>query len=87
MREAFGSTCHGAGRLMSRASASRKYNVNDVRHQLEVRGVHVKASTRDGILEEAPGAYKDIDDVIAVVKGAGLSRPVARLRPIGVMKG
>jgi tRNA-splicing ligase RtcB len=49
--------------------------------------VHIKASTKDGILEEAPGAYKDIDDVIAVVRGAGLSKPVARLRPIGVMKG
>ena len=87
MQEAFGSTCHGAGRLMSRASAIRKYSVNDIRQQLESRGVHIKASTKDGIIEEAPGAYKDIDDVIAVVKGAGLSKPVARLRPIGVMKG
>ena len=87
MREAFGSTCHGAGRLMSRTSAIRKYSVNDVRQQMESHGIHLKASTKDGILEEAPGAYKDIDEVIAVVKGAGLSRPVARLRPIGVMKG
>ncbi|MEM0449705.1 MAG: RtcB family protein [Methanomassiliicoccales archaeon] len=87
MKEAFGSTCHGAGRLMSRASATRKYSVNDIRQQLESKGIYIKASTKDGILEEAPGAYKDIDDVIAVVKGAGLSKPVARLRPIGVMKG
>ncbi len=87
MEEAFGSTCHGAGRMMSRASATRQFTVNDVRAQLERQGVYLKASTKDGILEEAPGAYKDIDDVIAVVKGAGLSKPVARLRPIGVMKG
>ena len=87
MKEAFGSTCHGAGRLMSRASATRKYNVNEVRLHLESQGIHIRASTKDGILEEAPGAYKNIDDVIAVVKGAGLSKPVARLRPIGVMKG
>ena len=87
MREAFGSTCHGAGRMMSRAMATRKYSIQNVRQQLEARGVHLKASTKDGILEEAPGAYKDIDDVIAVVSGAGLSKPVARLRPIGVMKG
>ncbi len=87
MKEAFGSTCHGAGRMMSRASAMRKYSVNEIRQELESRGVHIKASTKDGILEEAPGAYKDIDDVIAVVKGAGLSKPVAKLRPIGVMKG
>jgi tRNA-splicing ligase RtcB len=87
MKEAFGSTCHGAGRIMSRASATRKYTVNEVRQELERHGVHVKASTKDGILEEAPGAYKDIDEVIAVVKGAGLSKPVAKLKPIGVMKG
>ncbi len=87
MREAFGSTCHGAGRMMSRASATRKYSVNEIRQELEARGVYIKASTKDGILEEAPGAYKNIDEVIAVVKGAGLSKPVAKLRPIGVMKG
>ena len=87
MKEAFGSTCHGAGRLMSRASATRKYNINDIKHDLEAHGIHVKASTKDGILEEAPGAYKDIDAVIAVVQGAGLSKAVAKLKPIGVMKG
>jgi tRNA-splicing ligase RtcB len=54
---------------------------------MERRGIYLKAQTKDGILEEAPGAYKDIEDVVGVVKGAGLSLPVARLRPIGVMKG
>jgi len=87
MTEAFGSTCHGAGRMMSRAAATRKYNVQEIRAEMERRGIYLKALTKDGILEEAPGAYKDIDEVVNVVKGAGLSLPVARLRPIGVMKG
>jgi tRNA-splicing ligase RtcB len=87
MREAFGSTCHGAGRLMSRAAATRTYNLQAVRQRMEAQGIYLKASTKDGILEEAPGAYKDIDQVVSVVAGAGLSRPVARLKPVGVMKG
>lgn len=87
MKETFGSTCHGAGRLMSREAAIRKYTVNGIRHDLEAKGVYIKASTKDGILEEAPGAYKDIDDVVRIVTGAGLTRLVAKLTPIGVMKG
>ncbi|MDD1767337.1 MAG: RtcB family protein [Methanomassiliicoccales archaeon] len=87
MKEAFGSTCHGAGRVMSREAAIRKYRVDQVRQELESRGIYLRSSTRDGILEEAPGAYKDIDHVVSIVDGAGLSRRVARLRPIGVMKG
>ncbi|HTY47710.1 MAG TPA: RtcB family protein [Methanomassiliicoccales archaeon] len=87
MKEAFGSTCHGAGRMMSRSAATRNYSVDDVRKQLADRGVFLKAVTKDGIIEEAPGAYKDIDEVISVVAGAGLSKPVVKLRPIGVMKG
>jgi tRNA-splicing ligase RtcB len=87
MKEAFGSTCHGAGRVMSREAAIRKYTVNGIRQDLESRGVYVKASTRDGILEEAPGAYKDVDDVVNIVTGAGLTKIVAKLTPIGVMKG
>ncbi|HEY3419811.1 MAG TPA: RtcB family protein [Methanomassiliicoccales archaeon] len=87
MKESFGSTCHGAGRMMSRATAISTYNASTVKQQLESKGIYLKASTKDGIIEEAPGAYKDIDDVIAVVSGAGLSRPVVKLTPIGVMKG
>ncbi|MCE5296257.1 MAG: RtcB family protein, partial [Euryarchaeota archaeon] len=87
MKEAFGSTCHGAGRVMSREAAIRKYTVNGIRQDLESRGVYVKASTRDGILEEAPGAYKDVDDVVNIVTGAGLTKIVAKLTPLGVMKG
>jgi len=87
MKEAFGSTCHGAGRLMSREAAIRKYTVNGIRQDLESRGVYIKASTKDGILEEAPGAYKDVDEVVNIVTGAGLTKLVAKLTPIGVMKG
>lgn len=87
MKEAFGSTCHGAGRLMSREAAIRRYRANEVCAELERRGIYIKSSTRDGIIEEAPGAYKDVDHVVSIVEGAGLSKKVARLWPIGVMKG
>ncbi|NLX48003.1 MAG: RtcB family protein [Euryarchaeota archaeon] len=87
MQESFGSTCHGAGRTMSREAAIRTYSVRSITSEMESKGIYLKGSTRDGIQEEAPGAYKDIDDVIRVVVGAGLSRPVAKLTPIGVMKG
>lgn len=87
MEESFGSTCHGAGRVMSRGAAIRKYNIKDVRRELEGKGIYVRSVTKEGILEEAPGAYKDVDHVIRVVEGAGLARPVIRLSPIGVMKG
>jgi len=87
MHETFGSTCHGAGRLMSRTSATRRYSANDVVALLQSRGIYIRAASRDGIVEEAPGAYKDVDDVVGVAHGAGISRMVARLRPLGVMKG
>jgi len=87
MRDAFGSTCHGAGRIMSRGAAIRQFTVEGIRHQLEVKGIHLKSSTKDGILEEAPEAYKSIEQVVSVVVGAGLSSKVARLCPMGVMKG
>lgn len=87
MRETFGSTCHGAGRLMSRTSATKRFSANDVISMLQSRGVYIKAASRDGIVEEAPGAYKDVEDVVKVAHGAGISRMVARLKPMGVMKG
>jgi tRNA-splicing ligase RtcB len=87
MKETFGSTCHGAGRLMSRTSASRRFSANDVLSMMKSRGIYIKAASRDGIIEEAPGAYKDVDDVVKIAHGAGISKMVARLKPIGVMKG
>jgi len=87
MEESFGSTCHGAGRVMSRKAAIRKYDVKGVRSELEGRGIYVRSVTKEGIMEEAPGAYKDVDHVIRVMEGSGLARPVVKLTPIGVMKG
>lgn len=87
MAESFGSTCHGAGRMMSRTEALRKFTVQGIKQDMEHRGIFLKSATKDGILEEAPEAYKNIEQVIDVVAGAGLSRRVARLTPLGVMKG
>ena len=87
MRETFGSVCHGAGRLLSRAAAKRGRDAREVQRRLEEQGIIVKSETRDGILEEVPEAYKDVDAVIEVVHNAGLARKVARLRPMGVIKG
>jgi tRNA-splicing ligase RtcB (3'-phosphate/5'-hydroxy nucleic acid ligase) len=87
MAETFGSVCHGAGRLMSRTAARKGRNAAEVRKQLEDAGILVRCETRDGILEEVPEAYKDVDEVIEVVHQAGLARKVARLRPMGVIKG
>jgi tRNA-splicing ligase RtcB len=87
MRETFGSVCHGAGRLLSRTAARKGRNAKEVLHQLEEKGIIARSETRDGILEEVPEAYKDVDEVIEVVHEAGLARKVARLRPMGVIKG
>lgn len=87
MREAFGSVCHGAGRLMSRTAARKGRNAREVLNKLEEMGIVARSETRDGILEEIPEAYKDVDEVIEVVHAAGLARKVARLRPMGVIKG
>jgi tRNA-splicing ligase RtcB len=87
MTDTFGTTCHGAGRLLSRTAAKRGRDVQGVLRRLEEAGIFVKSETRDGILEEIPDAYKDVDEVIEVVHGAGLASKVARLRPMGVIKG
>jgi tRNA-splicing ligase RtcB len=87
MRETFGSVCHGAGRLLSRTAAKKGRNAQEVKKKLEEMGILVRSETRDGILEEIPEAYKDVDEVIEVVHNAGLARKVARLRPMGVIKG
>jgi tRNA-splicing ligase RtcB len=87
MKESFGTVCHGAGRVMSRTAAKRGRDARVETKRLEEQGIVVRAETRDGILEEIPEAYKDIDAVIDVVHNAGLARRVARLRPMGVVKG
>src|SRR5262249_52439337 len=87
MQETFGSVCHGAGRLLSRTAAKRGRDIAQVKQQLEDKGIYVRSETRDGILEEIPEAYKDVDEVVEVVRRAGLARKAARLVPLGVLKG
>jgi tRNA-splicing ligase RtcB len=87
MRESFGSTCHGAGRVMSRTRAKKTIRGDKLRSDLKERGIVIKAKSMPGLAEEAPQAYKDIDRVVAVVHKAGLARKVAKLCPMGVMKG
>ena len=87
MEETFGSVCHGAGRMLSRTAAKKGRDINQVKRQLEEKGIYVRSQTRDGILEEVPEAYKDVDEVVEVVHQAGLARKAARLVPIGVLKG
>ena len=83
----FGSTAHGAGRTMSRSAAKRTYTVEGVRHGLELKGIYVKALTKEGVVEETPDAYKDVDSVANVSDSLGIATKVVRLIPIGVMKG
>ncbi|MFA5090876.1 MAG: RtcB family protein [Candidatus Omnitrophota bacterium] len=87
MDETFGSTCHGAGRLKSRTEASRSIDTNVLLKELESKGIMVKASGRGTIAEEAPQAYKDVNEVVEVVHNAGISKRVCRMRPLGVIKG
>ena len=87
MEETFGTVCHGAGRAMSRTAAKKGRDARVETKKLEDQGIILRAETRDGILEEIPEAYKDIDAVVDVVHNAGLARRVARLRPLGVIKG
>ena len=87
LERSFGSTCHGAGRVMGRNEAKRRIRVEDLRRQLEEAGVLVKAGKASLLVEEAPQAYKDVSEVVEVCEGAGLSARVARLRPLAVLKG
>jgi len=87
MRETFGSTCHGAGRVMSRTAAVKAARGRSIARELEARGVLARATGRDALAEEMPEAYKDVKDVVDVVHRFGISTRVARLRPVAVIKG
>ena len=90
MREnnrAFGSSCHGAGRALSRTAARKTISSESLMESLSNQGIEVHAKTRNILSEEAPDAYKDVDEVIRLTAGADLARPVARLRPLAVIKG
>ena len=83
----FGSTAHGAGRTMSRSKARRNYTEENVKKSLNDKGIYIKALTRDGVVEETPQAYKDVDAVVNVSHDLGIATKVAKLVPIGVIKG
>lgn len=87
MSETFGSTCHGAGRLMSRHAAIKEARGQDIQRDLGAKGIIVRAASRGTLAEEAPFAYKDVADVVDAAHGAGISRKVAKMRPLGVVKG
>lgn len=88
MRETFGSTCHGAGRVMSRAAAIRAARGRAIERELEdTHGVYVRATGRDSVKEEMPEAYKNVQDVVTVCHNAGISKMVAKLKPMGCIKG
>ncbi len=84
---AWSSAAHGAGRVMSRTKAKRARRGSEVRADLEAEGIRVRPGSVKLLSEEAPYAYKDVDEVVAVCGRTGLAEPVARLRPVGVVKG
>jgi tRNA-splicing ligase RtcB len=87
MERSFGTTCHGAGRRMSRTGARREITGRELRRRLEGQGITVRCPTDRGLAEEAPFAYKDVERVVSVVATAGLAGRVAQLVPLGVLKG
>lgn len=87
MERAFGSSCHGAGRTMSRSKAKKTVWGSDLKEELEREGIKIRAGSMAGFAEEAPVAYKDVDAVVETVDGAGIARKVARLVPMAVIKG
>ncbi len=87
MEVAFGSSCHGAGRRLSRSQAKREVRGSQLRQELQKKGIIIRTDSDPGLAEEAPLAYKDVDNVVNVVQDAGLAKKVARVRPIAVIKG
>ena len=87
MASSFGSTCHGAGRRLSRRGAKKQVDAAKLLRELKEQGIHVQAGSHRGVAEEAPIAYKDVDLVLETVHQAGIAKKVARLRPLGVVKG
>ena len=87
MDETFGSSCHGAGRAMSRTAARKETTAEQLLHDLMQKGIHVRGASKSGLTEENPNAYKDVSQVVEVVHNAGIAKKVAKLVPIGVIKG
>jgi tRNA-splicing ligase RtcB len=87
MKETWGSTCHGAGRLLSRKAAVKESRGTDIQQELAQKGIVVKAASRGTLAEETPEAYKDVSLVVETAHETGISRKVARMKPLGVIKG
>lgn len=87
LKESFGSTCHGAGRRMSRHQAKREIRGSELKEKLEHKGIVINSGSLSGLAEEAPEAYKNVDEVVEIVSLAGIAKKVARLRPVAVIKG
>ncbi len=87
MEETFGSTAHGAGRKLSRTGAKKKYTADEIKAELEGKGIHVKANSMPVLAEEAPGAYKDVDQVVRTSDTTGIAKLVAKVIPLAVTKG
>lgn len=87
LEKSFGSSCHGAGRRMSRKSAIGNLNVKDIKENMKERNIYLRSGSDEGLLEEAPEAYKNVSQVVDIVCNAGLTGKVVKLRPIGVVKG
>ncbi|WP_295612821.1 RtcB family protein [uncultured Methanobrevibacter sp.] len=87
MEETFGSTAHGAGRILSRSQAKKDYNPEDIVNNMESNGIKVKATSKNVIAEEAPGAYKDVDSVVRVSDSTGIAKLVCKVKPLAVTKG
>ena len=83
----FGSTAHGAGRVMSRTKALKSYSSGEISKQLKDKKIYIRSHSRKGVVEEAPQVYKDVDEVINVSHSLGIGQKVARMVPIGVLKG
>lgn len=87
MEETFGSTAHGAGRILSRSKAKKDYDADEITQDLESKGIKIKATSKHVIEEEAPGAYKDVDSVVRVSDSTGIAKLVAKVKPLSVCKG
>ncbi len=87
MEETFGSSCHGAGRAKSRTAAKKEISAEKLVQELEAKGIRVRGASKSGLTEENPNAYKDVSQVVEVVHNAGIAKKVAKLVPIGVIKG
>ena len=86
MERSLGSCCHGAGRVLSRSAAKKQVRGDSLKKELERKGILIRAGSMGSLAEEAPQAYKDVDEVIKAVTGSGIARKVARLLPVAVVK-